>query len=81
MTRPSQDSVVTDLAAGLRQRAADVGGEDDLYQQIMAVAATSPQRRRFARWPAPLRLPTMTMPTRVAAAAVIGGLQSAAFST
>ena len=45
MTRRSQDSVATDLAAGLRQRAADVGGEDDLYPRIMALAAASPQRR------------------------------------
>jgi Galactose oxidase, central domain/Kelch motif len=74
MNRRSRHSVATELAAGLRQRAADVGGEDDLYQRIMTVAATSPQRRRFARWSVPLRLPTTALPTRVAVAAVIGVL-------
>ncbi len=74
MTRPSQNSVATDLAAGLRERAADVGGEDDLYRQIMAVAAASPQRRTFARWSGLWRLPTMTMPTRAAAVVVIGAV-------
>jgi hypothetical protein len=74
MTRRSQDGVAGDLAAALRERAADVGGEDDLYQRIVAVAATSPQSRRFARWSASGRLPTMTVPARVVAAAVIAVL-------
>ena len=74
MTRRSQDSVANDLAAALRERAADVGREDDLYQRIMAVAASSPQTRRFARWSVPARLPTMTVPARVVAAAVIAVL-------
>ena len=43
MTKRSQDSVAIDLAAALRERAADVGGEDDLYQRIMAAAAARPQ--------------------------------------
>ena len=71
MTRRTQDSIATDLAAALRERAADVGGEDDLYQRIMAVASASPQPRRFARWSFSGKLPTMTMPARLVAASVV----------
>ena len=50
MTSRSQDIIGTDLAVALRERAADVGGEELVLRAILAAAATTPQRRRFAPW-------------------------------
>lgn len=50
MTSSRQDSIGTDLAVALRERAADVGGEEALLRAILAGAAMSPQRRRLAPW-------------------------------
>jgi Tol biopolymer transport system component len=52
MTTIDPNVVNTHLALGLRERAADLGDEDRLYQQVLATIAVRPQRRWFGLWPA-----------------------------
>jgi hypothetical protein len=47
MTTRDPNAIDLELARGLRERAADVGGEDEFYRQILSVAVATPQRRRF----------------------------------
>ena len=52
MTTIDPNAVDTHLAQGLRERAADLGDEDQFYEQVLATVAVVPQRRWFRRWPA-----------------------------
>ena len=73
MTTRSHDSLATDLAVALRERVPDVGGEEDLYRQIVAAAAISPQRRRFAPWSGTLvRRTALVLVAGLLATAVVG---------
>ncbi|HET9082777.1 MAG TPA: hypothetical protein VFN41_00120, partial [Candidatus Limnocylindrales bacterium] len=53
MTSPARGNIGSDLAAALRVRAVDVGGEDAVLRAILEASAASPQRRRLAPWSAP----------------------------
>ena len=64
--------VDTHLAQGLRARAADLGDEDQFYEQVLATIAILPQRRWFLRWPATFTRRTSLL--LVAAAALVGVL-------
>ena len=64
--------VDTHLAQGLRARAADLGDEDQFYEQVLATIAILPQRRWFLRWPATFSRRTSLL--LVAAAALVGVL-------
>ena len=64
--------VDTHLAQGLRARAADLGDEDQFYEQVLATIAILPQRRWFLRWPATFSRRTSLL--LVAAAALVGML-------
>ena len=61
--------VDTHLAQGLRARAADLGDEDQFYEQVLATIAILPQRRWFLRWPATFSRRTSLL--LVAAAALV----------
>ena len=64
--------VDTHLAQGLRARAADLGDEDQFYEQVLATIAILPQRRWFLRWPATFSRRTSLL--LVTAAALVGVL-------
>lgn len=76
MTDRDPDALAVELARGLRERAADVGGEDAFLRQVLRTAVSKPQRSR-ARLPMPSRRTMLVLAAGLlaatAVAASIGG--------
>jgi hypothetical protein len=75
MTTIDRNRLDSILADGLRKRAADVGGEDDLYRRIVATAAKQPQRRGLLAWLSGADRRTLVL---ISAGLLAAGLVSAA---